>query len=180
MPAFLYEKKMINNALHFKCIKEISLGGRQIIYRNWIENKNKFGEWKISPQELLNKIDKNSYSTSEYTILIDGKPNSETELEFFEIDDICVYTFKNEYEVKADWSLLLLKCQLIFCSQDKSLIDKIRETKSFSPQDVKPTPVRTFLYLRGCDAGWNWGRLGQMNGAWLYPDALKYFMKNLP
>ncbi len=42
----------------------------------------------------------------------------------------------------------------------------------------KKEPIHEFLYLRGKN-GANWGRVGYVNGALLWPDALAYFVREI-
>jgi hypothetical protein len=88
-----------------------------------------------------------------------------------EVVNIYVYTHR-ERDDTAGWSNLLLRASDLYWDEDVSPQVKQELTQMCPIPDDPRGEVLSFLYLRD---NWNWGRIGQMNGAWLHPEAREYF-----
>ena len=68
----------------------------------------------------------------------------------------------------------------IWYSEDGEDLDEAERTKQTVEVDVSVEPFTEsieFLYLRGTDGQWNWGRAGRTNAAFLHKNALEYFRR---
>ncbi|MCK4605718.1 MAG: hypothetical protein KAU35_00335 [candidate division Zixibacteria bacterium] len=68
---------------------------------------------------------------------------------------------------------------LELCNREGLSQEEKAELTNCFPAPEKPgQEVVTFLYMQGEDKGWKPGKIGQMNGALIYPGAREYFRKH--
>ena len=75
------------------------------------------------------------------------------------------YSYGNDESKTANWSNLMLVVKDILWEENVSDAQKESLTKKFSRPLTLGDDIFTFLYLYGEKRAWNFGRLGQMNGA---------------
>ena len=173
MPVFLCQNYPDNSCIQ---IKQIPLAGKNgIIYRLW----NKIGKlknrWHISKKDIIVDVRGTQSDYAQYTVIIDAAPSVKNLVDLVELQEIFVYTYLNDESKTADWSNLMLVVKDILWEEKVSEEQKESLTKKFSRPPTLGDDIFTFLYLHGETRAWNFGRLGQMNGAWIHKPAREYF-----
>jgi hypothetical protein len=109
---------------------------------------------------------------AEHRILIDLKPSDKTNVSLYRLRD--GWGYSNE-----GWTPLALRLESL-------LVDDPRDNPTIFKQEfLGPSETRDFiyefLYLNGGTSGgkWTWGMVGRVNGALLWPDALRYFISSI-
>ena len=147
-------------------IKQISLAGKNSIYRLW----NKMGRpikigWHISKKDIIVNVRGTESDYAQYTVIIDAAPSVKNLVDLVELQEIFVYTYGNDESKTANWSNLMLVVKDILWEENVSDAQIESLTKKFSRPLTLGDDIFTFLYLYGEKRAWNFGRLGQMNGA---------------
>lgn len=178
MPAYLFQKFKDSNGIRYVKEKRIPLAGHNAIQNLWVKKDRPFEKgWAISSEELIKYVLNKNDTEKKYSIIIDSAPSVNTKIDYKELHDIHLYTFKNQHEDKADWSVILLRVRDVYGRTDIKEEERSSANNQFYFEEYDKNLIYSFLYLHGDYRGWNWGRLGQMNGAWIYPNARKYFSK---
>lgn len=96
-----------------------------------------------------------------------------------ELLDVYGYTFEHDdNENEAGWTPLMLRIGDLFWRNLEEPISESQKKKILSRIPEEPPNPREsieFLYLQGEQGGWNWGRVGQVNAAFIYDGARDYF-----
>lgn len=177
MPAYLYKKTNKGGVDLLTQIKKIPLAGYNTIFQIWQKKGMPFNGWHIRRNDMLDYVLKNEVDYDNYEIIIDAAPSVKKLIDLVELHDIYLYTRGNKEDRYVIWSVLMLRVNDAFWKENVSdEKEKISLTKTF-PYKKGGEDIFTFLYLHGTERHWNWGRLGQMNGAWISKDARNYFKK---
>lgn len=127
--------------------------------------------WHLPETELLKLVVEEK--PSDHAILIDLKPNAKGNVSIYQLKDIWGFSY-------SEWTPIALHLETLFVDEEIENPDSFKNT--FEAPNLKDREnVYEFLYLRGGTKGgtWNWGMVGRVNGALLWPDALKYFIDEL-
>ena len=187
MPFYLYQKERINAESSSYIRQEgIRLAGKNVIYNSLIktgqliesQDQGDF-EWHLSDYDLLSTaIDQylsESASPNDYAIVIDLKSGGKERVSLYELKDIWGYSYS------LDYTPIALRLEPLVVDFDHPNPDDLKQR--FYAFDSLREHVYEFLYLQGGagkDSGtWNWGQVGSVNGALLWPDALKFFFKEI-
>ena len=136
-------------------------------------------EWHLSEPDLLSAtIDEflgEPALPNDYAIVIDLKPGDEERVSLYELKDIWGYSHS------LDYTPIALRLETLAVDLDHPNPDAFKQR--FEANDNFRESVHEFLYLQG-GAGensgiGNWGMAGRVNGALLWPDALKFFFKEI-
>lgn len=151
------------------------LGGYGLLYELW-NKRNKPVEcgWSVTAADLL-KEHSEEFSSDNYALVIDFHPGATNRIGLVEIEAIHVYTYGNENG--AFWSPIMLELRDVYYDEDfDEPLTAGRKVEIFARLDISPTrkKIVEFLYLQG---GWNWGRNGSTNAAFIHDDARKYFQR---
>lgn len=179
MPAFLYQRSIKNGKRCLTQMQQIPLAGHRIgaIYGLWASRgKPTDVGWCILPADITRYVLGTHGSISDYEIIIDAAPSVQSLVDLVQLVDIHVYTHSNGAG-GASWSNLMLRVKDVCWEEDVTPLRKSELTKSFEEPDAYGDDILTFLYLHGEARSWNWGRVGQMNGAWLHKPARAYFQR---
>lgn len=158
--------------------RSFSLAGYNLIYEAWERRASPVDTgWHVSADELirLNSEGAESYETNR--LVIDFHPSATGRIGLVELLDIYAYTWGDGAGGPA-WTPLMLRLRDLFYEEYDPPID--RETKARivaelkEPRSDAPDFIE-FLYLNGPDYGWNWGRNGMTNAAFLQREARDYF-----
>ena len=133
-------------------------------------------KWGISEQELLASEAK-EFCGGKYHLVIDLKPNAEQNLSLYQIEHIWGWTIQS-------WTPIALRLRPLFT--DFKVQDATEAKKQFElPSDKEladiGSPVHEFLYFwhKNPLSTWNWGLVGHVNGALLWPDVFDYFVERI-
>ena len=186
MPFYLYQKERINaESSSYIRKEEISLAGKTVIYNSLIktgqliENQDQGDlKWHLSESDLLSTaIDQylsESALPNDYAVVIDLKPSDKGRVSLYELKDIWGYSY-------TSYTPIAIRLEPLFVDRKHTNPDVFKQ--HFKTNDSLREPVHEFLYLQGGagkDSGkWIWGQAGLVNGALLWPDALKFFFKEI-
>jgi hypothetical protein len=176
--AFLYYQREKGKLK--KTGQSFSLAGYNLIYQLWELNGSPTDQgWHISANDLIKRYSNENDSHTSAAMLIDFDPSSKWRIGIIEILDIYLYTYSGTTREKSGWSPMMLRFRNVMYEEyddelreDKKnkILESINDTHS-SEDFVE------FLYLNGSDKGWNWGRNGMTNAAFIEGPARDYFRK---
>jgi len=175
MPFYLYKRIKEDGKECFKVDKSISLAGYNVIYSLWNKQGKPINKgWHIDIDTLINDITSGKGNYKTHAIIIDLMPSNKYEINLMELLDIWAYP--EGKKEKISWIPLMLRIREIYYYWDSK--GNIQNRQSILDKFCNPEysdDIFEFLYLQGEDRGWNWGRVGQVNGALIYKDARNYF-----
>lgn len=160
----LYKK----NIHKYTYLQNIPLAGHKngLIFRSLKDHLNGQEQWgwHLSAADLLNAANK---SPDQHTIVIDLKPSETNNVSLYELKDVWGFSY-------YAWTPVALRLETLFVDY------KVPNPKNFKKSFIHNgdrEQVHEFLYLQGGtgSGAWNWGSVGGVNGALLWPDALKFF-----
>jgi hypothetical protein len=112
-------------------------------------------------------------------LVIDFDPKARRRIGLVELLDIYAYTFggTQAYGGEASWTPLLLRLRDLFYEEYSGEIsaEEKRQKLASIPEPVDPVESVEFLYLNGTSQGWNWGKNGMTNAAFIQGAARDYF-----
>lgn len=159
-----------------------SLGGYNLIYQLWEKRGKPTNHgWHMSADDLIREYTEGSGGIDNYSFLIDFHPNAKNRIGIIELLDIYAYTYSDdESENEVEWTPMMLRLRdvLYYVTYDKEITvsekeEKIKKLKDPNNQE----DFIEFLYLNGPAKGWNWGRNGSTNAAFIQKPAREYFRK---
>ena len=176
--AFLYYHRK-NGEITYSGEK-FSLAGYNLIYSLW-EQRGKPTDtgWHVSADELIKANSNGDDTHLTGALIIDFDPQSRWRIALIEILDIYIYTYSGAFKDEASWSPMMLRFKDVMYEEFESEIQvdfKQKRIKTVQPNDDAGDFVE-FLYLNGTDKGWNWGRNGMTNAAFIQSPARDYFRK---
>jgi len=146
---------------------EISLSGTKSPFRKVLADAGS-AKWHAADEFILYLL--GVERAAEHRILIDLKPNDkDKKVSLYRLRDVWGHSC-------GDWTPLMLRLESLFVDyepQDNAETFKQRFSGPLETRDF----IYEFLYQRGgTESGnWTWGQVGRVNGALLWPDALRYF-----
>ena len=177
MAFFIYEKEDIGDYLKFSLIKKIEGIPRlfiQPIFSLIHDDYNeKYFKWKtdeVNIRKRILEIYKN-LDANNPVLVVDLKPNSKNnEVSLFQVKNLYGCTDKN-------WTPICVKLGVIFDEENvenpKQKKQLVKVKKNYFDKDIIE-----FLYIqKGFQSGkLNWGPIGSVNAALLWPEVLNYFI----
>ena len=157
--------------------QEFRLAGYNLLYNAWAKKGKPINEgWHVSANELILIHSEEQHDISSRLLAIDWNPKSRKEIGLVEILDVYGFTWGDD-DNDALWTPLMLRsCKLhlhdyreLSDSQKAEILSRLPEPRSDTTDFVE------FLYLKGKKRGWNWGRNGMTNAAFLHEEARDYF-----
>ena len=174
MPFFLYECSLdASRVTNYKCIKQIKVAGSDGPISLYVREQNRHGElpfaWHMTEQELLTKL---NVSPQNHALVIDLKPSMKNNVSLCRLKHIWGFSYN-------EWTPMLVRLETLF--MDKKENNPTGFKQQFNDRNAQKDYVHEFLYLQGGvkEGTWNWGMVGRVNGALLWPDALDYFIGEL-
>lgn len=125
--------------------------------------------WHATEAEILRQI---GVVPEQHSIIIDLKPRQKGYVSLYRLRDVWGYSYE-------EWTPLALRLECLFV--DVVHDDPPTFKREFPEPDVEGALIGEFLYVQGGTHGgsWNWGMVGRVNGALLWPDAFAYLSGNL-
>jgi len=162
-----------------------SLAGYNLIYKIWRQKGCPIDTgWHVTADELIRLETNNAHSNANRRLVIDFDPRSTWRIGLVELLDIYAFTWGGGMNDPSEpaWTPMMLRMRdvhyrefepptTITPSQKQSMIENLPES-SFGSSDFME-----FLYLNGPRNGWNWGRNGMTNSAFLQGAARDYFRR---
>ena len=171
----LYERKTEENtSLLCPTGENYHLAGYNLIYRAWKDHGSPINTgWHVSADELIRLHTNQEHTYDSRRLLIDFHPSSTYRIGIIELLDIYAYTFGND-DLEAEWTPMMLRLRSILYTEEGPF-DKERKASILSelPDGEDSQDIVEFLYL----SGWNWGRNGMTNAAFIEGEARNYFRK---
>lgn len=107
-----------------------------------------------------------------HAAIVDLKPNAEGIVNLYRIRGIIGYSH-------TDWTPICFLLEEMFADEPNANPGSFKQEFTFSGFQRKAI---SYVYLRrGTQGGaaWNWGHVGRVNGALLFPEAWQYFTEEL-
>lgn len=186
MPFYLYRKTSINGGFSkYIQVRNISLAGTNNVIYGSLTATNQLQQnrgqnaaigWHLSESDLLRTATGQDLSESvlldKYAIVIDLKPNVANNVSLYAIKDIWGFSY-------SDYTPIALRIESLFVDHPHQNPNAFKEC--FKDNNCLRDQVHEFLYLQGgYNSGtWQWGQVGSVNGALLWPDALEFFFREI-
>jgi hypothetical protein len=157
-----------------------SLAGYNLLFHSWHAKGMPVGEgWHVTADELIELHTKSVHNCSTRCLIIDFDPNATWRIGLVELLDVYAYTW-GDGNGGPSWTPLMLRCRDVFYEEYDTPIDSAGKAAILSnvPEQASDKPdFVEFLYLNGPPFGWNWGKSGMTNAAFLHGAARDYFRK---
>lgn len=174
--AFLYyqrDKGVLKNT-----DQSFSLGGYNLLYQLWNSRGKPTDQgWHVSADDLIKQHSDGKDSCSSAALLIDFDPASKWRIGIIELLDLYIYTYSGSTKEEAAWSPMMLRFSDVLYQEYDHEISEIEKNAILNeiPDPVDKNDFVEFLYLNGSDKGWNWGKNGMTNAAFIQGPARDYF-----
>jgi hypothetical protein len=123
------------------------------------------GPWHLRERRLLELL--GTDDPSRHALVIDLKPRVD--------GNVSLYRLRNVWGYRGEgWAPLALQLEVLFADREEPDPDRFKQC--FREPGKEGTLVHEFLYL---GKNWNWGMVGRVNGALLWPDAFDYFVAEI-
>lgn len=176
--AFMFYDRKDGNLIHTG--KYFSLAGYNLIYNLWEKRGKPTNQgWHMSADDLIRESTKNEGTIQTNALLIDFDQNSRIRIGIIELMDIYAYTYSGATAKEAGWTPMMIRLRdVLYEEYDKEISDKEKEGRIKSLKEpYNEDDFVEFLYLNGSEKGWNWGRNGMTNAAFVQGPAREYFRK---
>jgi hypothetical protein len=173
MPFLLYScSNEDDGSLTFRIIRRVGeipkIIGEHVHTQYLVEQKTPLS-WHMPDSNFIYKL---SGSSGKYALIIDLKPKMSNNVSLFQVKDFWGYSYES-------WTPVAVRLETLFVDENKKNPDEFK--KHFNDRNCPRERVHEFLYLQaGTKEGkWNWGKIGFVNGALLWPDALTFFINEI-
>ena len=177
--AFLIYKKESGKLIATR--ESYSLAGYGLVYRSWeARGKPTDQGWHVSTDDLIKAHTNGKESYDTRRLLIDFAPQDKKVIGIIELLDIHVYTYAGANPGEASWSPMMLTLRDIMYQEfDREISKEEKEQKiSLLDDPEHREDFVEFLYLQGSKKGWNWGKNGMTNAAFIQKPARQYFRQH--
>jgi hypothetical protein len=157
--------------------ESFSLAGYNLVYKAWVKRGSPTDKgWHVAADELIRLQSDGEQSYETRRLIIDFDPSAKQRIGLIELLDVYAYTHGNDLGEPL-WTPLMIRMRDIFYKEydrEISIEEKSQIIRSI-PEPLDGDDFVEFLYLNGPDKGWNWGRNGMTNAAFLHGEARTYF-----
>jgi hypothetical protein len=168
MPFMLYEVSPQGSDKEYGFVRTVQIAGSNgPLYR--LQRTKNPGErepvgWHTTGGEIARQFAQQGAACE---VLIDLKPYQSQNVSLYRLMNVWGFSY-------AEWTPVALHLEALFV--DRSEADAAQFKNRFVDHDADRDQVGEFLYLQGGVKGgtWNWGMVGRVNGALLWPDAFDY------
>jgi hypothetical protein len=154
-----------------------SLAGHNLLYRAWESRGRPLNSgWMVTREELVRLRFEADADRQKTRLIIDFHPTSTGRIGLIEPVNIYAYTC-DDGEGGALWTPLMLRMRHVFYLEYEEELspDKKAQVLGAIPCRDSEEESIEFLYLNGDSYGWNWGRSGMTNAAFIQGGAREYF-----
>jgi len=152
------------------------LAGNNLLKKAWRLRGSPLNKgWHVNRADLLDLYFDGRVRPEGARLAFDFHPAAKGRIGIVEPMDIYAYSFADGDEVR--WTPLMLRLiDLFYEEYDVELTDTVRkEIVGRIPLEPTSNESVEFLYLQGEEGGWNWGRTGGVNAAFIQGRARNYF-----
>jgi hypothetical protein len=180
MGFFVFEKyESAENTLLRKTDKTFKLAGYNLLHQAWeARGKPRDEGWYVTREELVRLRFPNETADSK-RLIIDFDPSADWRIGLIEPTVIYAFSYGGDNQ-SISWTPLMIKFRDVFYSDNyETPLTPEKKTEILAavrPFDEDKESIE-FLYLNGDSRGWNWGKNGMTNAAFLYDGAREYFRK---
>ena len=173
MPFILYEVSPKGKDKEYTRIRNVQVAGNRGPLFSFVHEKNPRSKcpfaWHASGAEIVEQIVGPGTSNE---ILIDLKPNQPGNVSLYRLMNLWGFSVE-------DWTPIALHMEALFVDRSESSPKRFKER--FLVRGASRDQIGEFLYLQGGVRGgtWNWGRVGSVNGALLWPEPFEYLTGSL-
>lgn len=174
MAFLLYECGTTGSAgLSYRLVKKVSLAGKGGPIATYVRNRAGASypfTWHMCEADLLAHL---AGPGGDHALVVDLKPEQRGNVSLYQVKDIWGFSLK-------DWTPMALRLRTLFVDRPVNSPEEFK--RQFDSKECdEPDDVFEFLYLRGgvLEGTWRWGTVGSVNGALLWPDVLKHFVREL-
>lgn len=107
--------------------------------------------------------------------VFDIKPDLEGNVSLYRLDHVWGYS-------QQTWTPICLRLDPLFVDLEVEDSEEFKHKFQVPPPEERGGPVHEFLYVNhphGVKGRWEWGKVGHVNGALLWPEALAYFIERI-
>lgn len=160
--------------------ESFSLAGYNLVYNLWEERGKPTDQgWHMTADDLIRRHTDGKGSIQTIALLIDFHPNARNRIGIIELMDIHAYTYSGATKKDAGWTPMMLRLRdVLYKEYEKEITKQEKDQKLQSLKDPNnQEDFIEFLYLNGSGKGWNWGRNGMTNAAFIHGPAREYFRR---
>ena len=189
MPYYLYQYDKRTNLAkgideeHFVRAKNVMLAGNNAFKRCWeLKGKPINQGWHSSLDEIVSILTDKKGDSHSHRLIIDFDPTANWRIALIEIVTLYAYTYGNQETGEVWWTPIMLELQDVWVDEElDSKLDKEEKNKNQKQfriqyrEDIE-TSVE-FIYLKGDNGGWTFGRVGGANAPFIGGGARDFFRK---
>jgi len=161
--------------------EEFKLAGYNLLYSAW-ERRGKpiCKGWSVTASELVAIHTDNTESDDTRSLVIDYFPSNMSRIPLIEIREIHLFNWGDPGSGRVDWTPLMLRLRDVLDEWFESALTEAQRWEKMGRIEIAENGPEfvEFLYLKGDDGGWNWGRNGATNAVFLHGEARDYFRQN--
>jgi hypothetical protein len=175
----IFERQQRNGRAVLCPAKEsFRLAGYNLMHAAWTSRGSpiKVG-WHVNADELIRLHYSGAHDSRSRRFIIDFDPNATRRIGLVELLDVYAFTW-GDGSGGPEWTPLMLRMRDLFYQEYDPQIDPARKAEIIAcidEPDSSTADFVEFLYLNGPRYGWNWGRNGMTNAAFLNGLARDYF-----
>jgi len=181
MAFLLYERVAQNGGGILRPTREyFHIAGYNLVYQAWERRGRPTNQgWHVSADELIAIHTRDAHDYRTRRLVIDFHPSATRRIGLIELLDIYAFTHEASAPGEAGWTPMLLRLQdILYEEYDHDLTPEQKQTIIGNiPEPSTGEDFVEFLYLNGPDKGWNWGRNGSTNAAFIHGAAREYFRR---
>lgn len=168
----LYAVDRSADRARYRFVRNLQIAGNGLLKRH-VQRRERREDgtlyWTASAAELLSLTPEGAAG---YAIVIDLKPR--------QAGAVSLYELRTVWGVSApDWTPIALHLHGLYVDHPTEAPATFKA--SFPEPEHPPQSIGEFLYLQGgTEKGtWNWGMVGRVNGALLWPEAFRFLTEGL-
>ena len=158
--------------------EEFSLAGYNLLYSAWEQRGKPIRQgWRISADELIKLYSENTESHDTRRLIIDYHPSNMERIPLIEIQEIFLFNWDGGTPDSVGWTPMMLRLRDVLDEWSDTPMSQVERKQRMTRLEIEEygEDFVEFLYLKGDDGGWNWGRNGATNAVFLNGEARDYF-----
>ena len=161
--------------------QEFHLAGNRLLRQAWqARNCPVNTGWSVGADELIQLLTNGAETYESRRLIIDYHPSSMDRIPLIEILEVFVFNWGTANPIAVEWTPLMFRMRNVWEHWSNARMSQT-ERDLLKTSIVNPPyggEFVEFLYLKGDEGGWNWGRNGSTNAAFIHDAARDYFRQN--